>query len=75
LAFDLAVVAGLFLALFMYLESQEIVNINWNKIQVATSSLTNTIPHVNPPLPLTDPSLTLSTCSVAAGFTLGFMRG
>lgn len=46
----------------MYLDSQEI-------IQVATSSLVNTISHANPPLPLTEPSLTLSTGSVVGGFT------
>jgi uncharacterized membrane protein (Fun14 family) len=37
----LAVGAGLFFTALMYLESQNIVNINWDKLQNAVSTLTN----------------------------------
>lgn len=43
----LAIIAGLFLAALMYLQSQGVLNINWTKIQTifqpAISSLTNSL--------------------------------
>jgi uncharacterized membrane protein (Fun14 family) len=37
----LAVGAGIFFTALMYLESQNIMNINWDKLQSAISTLTN----------------------------------
>jgi uncharacterized membrane protein (Fun14 family) len=43
----LAIVAGIFFAALLYLEQQEIVNVNWDKLNIAyhgvLSTLTNTI--------------------------------
>jgi hypothetical protein len=61
----------------MYLESQNIVNINWDKLQTASQSAVSTlsnpagqIPFISTPnnfeIPLTS--------SMDMGFTIGFMR-
>jgi uncharacterized membrane protein (Fun14 family) len=70
----LAVGAGLFFTALMYLESQNIVDINWDKLQNAISSLTNaagqfrlmSASSTNFALPMTGSS--------ALGFAIGFMR-
>jgi uncharacterized membrane protein (Fun14 family) len=39
----LAVIAGVFFAALMYLESQHIVNVNWDKLQTLSNSILSTI--------------------------------
>jgi uncharacterized membrane protein (Fun14 family) len=39
----LAVIAGVFFAALMYLESQHIVNVNWDKLQTVSNSILSTI--------------------------------
>jgi uncharacterized membrane protein (Fun14 family) len=39
----LAVIAGVFFAALMYLESQHIVNVNWDKLQIISNSVLSTI--------------------------------
>jgi uncharacterized membrane protein (Fun14 family) len=39
----LAVIAGVFFAALLYLESQHIVNVNWDKLQVISNSVLSTI--------------------------------
>jgi uncharacterized membrane protein (Fun14 family) len=39
----LAVIAGIFFAALLYLESQHIVNINWDKLQIISNSILSTI--------------------------------
>jgi uncharacterized membrane protein (Fun14 family) len=39
----LAVIAGVFFAALMYLESQHIVNVNWDKLQTISNSILSTI--------------------------------
>jgi uncharacterized membrane protein (Fun14 family) len=39
----LAVIAGVFFAAIMYLESQHIVNVNWDKLQAISNSILSTI--------------------------------
>jgi uncharacterized membrane protein (Fun14 family) len=39
----LAVIAGVFFAALMYLESQHIVNVNWDKLQAISNSILSTI--------------------------------
>ena len=39
----LAVIAGVFVAALMYLESQHIVNVNWDKIQTISNGVLSTI--------------------------------
>ena len=39
----LAVIAGVFFAPLMYLESQHIVNVNWDKLQIISNSILSTI--------------------------------
>jgi uncharacterized membrane protein (Fun14 family) len=79
----LAVSAGIFFTALMYLESQNIVNINWNNLQIASqnavSSLTNAAGQI--PLVSTTSSTTainfglpMTGSSAAIGFAIGFMR-
>jgi uncharacterized membrane protein (Fun14 family) len=39
----LAVIAGVFFAALLYLESQHIVNVNWDKLQIISNSILSTI--------------------------------
>jgi uncharacterized membrane protein (Fun14 family) len=39
----LAVIAGVFFAALLYLESKHIVNINWDKLQTISNSVLSTI--------------------------------
>ena len=39
----LAVIAGVFFAALLYLETQQIVNVNWDKIQTISNSVLSTI--------------------------------
>src|SRR2546429_3388293 len=39
----LAVIAGVFFAALLYLESQQIVNVNWDKLQTISNSILSTI--------------------------------
>jgi uncharacterized membrane protein (Fun14 family) len=39
----LAVIAGVFFAALMYLESQHIVNVNWDKLQTISNGILSTI--------------------------------
>ena len=80
-----AIVVGLFFAGLAYLQYQQIVAINWNKLQqvfqnaVATlENATTQIPGFNSGHPA---DMTVSnfrnalTGSMSVGFTIGFMRG
>jgi uncharacterized membrane protein (Fun14 family) len=74
-----AVVVGLFLGGLIYLQSQTIININWNRMQsvletglsaIGTSitnsgEISNIVENVGMPL----------TSSLSAGFAIGFMKG
>jgi uncharacterized membrane protein (Fun14 family) len=74
-----AVVVGLFLGALIYLQSQTILNINWNNLQsvseAALSTIGNSITNIgeisnimgNVGIPLTG--------SLSAGFVIGFMKG
>lgn len=73
------VVVGLFLEALIYLQSQTIVNINWNNLQsvseTALSTIGNSITNTgeisniieNVGIPLTG--------NLSAGFVIGFMKG
>ena len=83
----LAIVAGVFFAVLIYLEQQGMVNINWDKINGAyhgvLSTVTDTIAnstagiegnHTESILPtITNLGIPL-TGSMAAGFAVGFLR-
>jgi uncharacterized membrane protein (Fun14 family) len=43
----LAVIAGVFFAALLYLESQHIVNVNWDKLQMISNSILSTITTTN----------------------------
>jgi uncharacterized membrane protein (Fun14 family) len=74
-----AVVVGLFLGALIYLQSQTIVNINWNNLQsvsettlltignsiINTGEISNIMGNIGIPL----------TGSLSAGFVVGFMKG
>src|SRR5919198_5921131 len=71
----LAVGAGLFFAALMYLESQNIVNINWDKLQIASQnavlSLTNAagqFPLASTTISSTNFGIPLTGTSAAIGF-------
>jgi uncharacterized membrane protein (Fun14 family) len=75
----LAVVAGAFFTALIYLESQNIISINWDKLQTtsqgALTTLTNAV-NVIPVLSTTSTNLAIPlTGSMAMGFAVGFMKG
>ena len=82
-----AIVVGLFFAGLAYLQYQQIVNIDWNKLQPVHKTLPLTVQNVTRYIPgLTNVSshttnLTMSTFGIpltacmAMGFAIGFMRG
>jgi uncharacterized membrane protein (Fun14 family) len=77
----LAVGAGLFFAALIYLESQNIVNINWDKLQVASQNAVSSLTNPAGQFPLTSTTTSSSanfalpmTGTAALGFTIGFLR-
>ena len=85
----LAVVAGIFLAVLMYLKSQGIMTINWEKLQnisqgvlsaiantigQISSSTSNSAPIILPTTTMTNLGIPL-TGSAAMGFAIGIMKG
>ena len=86
----LAIIVGLFLAGLVYLQSQQIANINWNKLQQASedaiTTLSNAITQIQGISSGSDvhaaatSSLAMTsfgiplTSSMSAGFTLGFIK-
>jgi uncharacterized membrane protein (Fun14 family) len=74
-----AVIVGIFLGALIYLQSQAVINIDWDKLQsvsegtlstvgnsiTSTGDISNIIGNVGIPL----------TGSLSAGFAIGFMKG
>src|ERR671921_2984877 len=87
----LAVIVGLFLAGLAYLQSQEIANINWNKLQQVSEGALTTVTNLTMQIPginsgyihaaAAASSLAITsfgirlTGSMSAGFTIGFIKG
>jgi len=79
-----AVIVGLFITGIAYLQYQQILNINWNKLQTASENtlltLANSTMHI-PGFSNTDHTAILSnlgiplTGSMSMGFAIGFMKG
>jgi uncharacterized membrane protein (Fun14 family) len=81
-----AVVVGLFLAALTYLQYQQIIDINWNKLQSVLQNaivvLANTISHIASigtsghvtAFEMTSFGIPL-TGSISMGFAVGFMKG
>ncbi|MFC7068915.1 FUN14 domain-containing protein [Halobaculum lipolyticum] len=67
-----AVIVGLELALFKFLESREILTVNWDKLGGTFLSAGEAATASTPP---TWVQTILSTLSVSAGFTGGFFLG
>ena len=86
-----AVIMGLFLAGLIYLQSHQIANINWNKLQTVLSGAITTLSNTIIQIPgfgdsshaaaTSSSSLAMTsfgiplTGSISAGFTIGFMKG
>jgi uncharacterized membrane protein (Fun14 family) len=86
-----AVIVGLFLAGLAYLQSQQIANINWNKLQAVSEGAITTLSNGLTQIPgisssdyghnATAASSAMTsfsiplTGSMSAGFTIGFMKG
>jgi uncharacterized membrane protein (Fun14 family) len=85
-----AVIAGLFLVGLAYLQSQQIANINWNKLQTVSEGAITTLSTAIVQIPgfgdsshaaATASSLAMTsfgiplTGSISAGFTIGFIKG
>jgi uncharacterized membrane protein (Fun14 family) len=72
----LAVGAGIFFAALMYLESQNIASINWDKLQIASQNTVSTLTNAAGQIPLTSsPNFALPMTGTAAlGFAIGFLR-
>ncbi|MFL6320176.1 MAG: FUN14 domain-containing protein, partial [Nitrososphaeraceae archaeon] len=83
----LAIIAGVFFAVLMYLEQQGIVNVNWDKLQGVLSTIVNTVTNstasggigVSPATTSLLPAITNLgiplTSSMATGFAIGIMKG
>jgi uncharacterized membrane protein (Fun14 family) len=84
-----AIIVGLFLAGLAYLHSQQVANVNWNKLQTVAegtiTTLSNAIIHIQSSgdghavatassFAMTSFGIPL-TGSMSAGFTIGFMKG
>ncbi|GAA0198118.1 FUN14 domain-containing protein [Haladaptatus pallidirubidus] len=67
-----AVIVGLELALFKFLESRGIMSVDWDKLSAGMLKSTETAQSGAPPSWVTT---LLSTLSVSAGFVGGFMLG
>ena len=81
-----AVIVGIFFAGLAYLQYQQILNINWNKLQVVSQNGVTTIANVTTQIPGFDStahtgSLAITNFgipligSMSTGFTIGFMKG
>lgn len=83
----MAIIAGVFFAVLVYLEQQEIVNVNWDKLQGALSAIVNSTASggvggnhtaASSLLPTTTMMTNLSiplTGSMATGFAIGILKG
>lgn len=79
-----SIVVGLFFAGLAYLQYQQIVNINWNKLQAVSQNSVTTLANATTQIPgfnNTDHTAALSnlgiplTGSMSMGFTIGFLKG
>ena len=75
----LAVIVGIFFAALMYFQSQNLISVNWDKIQSMTQGMLSTLGHS-----LTDTGQISTitgnlgipmTGGLAAGFAIGVMKG
>jgi uncharacterized membrane protein (Fun14 family) len=82
----LAVVVGLFFAGLAYLQYQQILGINWNKLQVVSQNTASTLANATTQIPgfnAGDHAATLLitnfgiplTGSMSMGFAIGFLKG
>jgi uncharacterized membrane protein (Fun14 family) len=75
----IAVIVGLFIAGLAYLQYQQIASVNWDKIEdfiTGFTSATTNILDENSITPLVMSNLGIPlTCSMASGFTVGFLKG
>jgi uncharacterized membrane protein (Fun14 family) len=79
-----AVVVGLFFAGLAYLQYQQIVNINWNKLQVVSQNPVTKLANATTQIPgfnngdhiaaISNLGIPL-TGSMSIGFTIGFLKG
>lgn len=67
-----AILVGLELALLKYLESQQIVTVDWERLTAGLVSVGETAQGADPPSAVIS---LLSTLPVGAGFTGGFLLG
>jgi uncharacterized membrane protein (Fun14 family) len=76
----IAVIAGLFITGFVYLQYQQIASIDWNRIEIlANGALRNISAHISnnqeaATLAMSNLGIPLSG-SMSAGFAVGFMKG
>ena len=75
----LAVIVGIFFAALMYFQSQNLISVNWDKIQSMSQGMVSTLAHT-----LTDTGQISTiagnlgiplTGGLAAGFAIGVMKG
>jgi uncharacterized membrane protein (Fun14 family) len=85
----LSIVVGLFFAGLAYLQYQQIININWNKLQIASQNAVTTLANATTHIPgfsgtnAADHTTALAmtnfgiplTGSMSMGFAIGFMKG
>lgn len=76
----LAIGVGIFFTALIYMESQNIVNINWDKLQTVSQSTVSTLTNSAGQIPVLSTASTANfalplTGSMAMGFAVGFMKG
>jgi uncharacterized membrane protein (Fun14 family) len=80
-----AVIVGLFFSALVYLQYQQILNINWSKLQLMAQNAVTTLANATTQIPgfngghpadisISNFGIPL-TGSISVGFTIGFMRG
>jgi uncharacterized membrane protein (Fun14 family) len=74
-----AVVVGLFIGTLIYLQSQAVISISWDKLQSVTevtlATITNSITDTGEISTMVDNIGLPLTGSISAGFAIGFMKG
>jgi uncharacterized membrane protein (Fun14 family) len=72
----LAIGAGIFFAALMYLESQNVVNVNWDKLQSVSQNAVSSLTNAAGQFPLTSSTnfALPMTGTAALGFAIGFLR-
>lgn len=71
----LVIVGGIFFAVLVYLQSQTIVNINWDKLQSTVTTIANSLTDAGQVSTIAGNLGIPLTGGLAAGFAIGLAKG